>query len=170
MENQHFQCSQDSWLSFIGSDKKREGNYSADWQKKIYEVFIAFSQEVAPKINDAIAIDTLKREVAILKNRCELIERLSPIQVPIQTFAPYPYILKKQITIVVRYQDDQYTASFFDANISASGDTQEEAIFNIKDMIIGIYDILRGADNKDLGVWPLQQKNILNEFISLIEE
>ncbi|GAF95929.1 unnamed protein product, partial [marine sediment metagenome] len=35
-----------------------------------------------------------------------------------------------------------YIATFFDANISASGDTQTEAIFNLKDMIVGTFEIL----------------------------
>lgn len=123
-------------------------------------------QKIAVRINDIIAISEIKRDIAQLNRRCELIERLSPLYVPIQTFAPEPYILNKQINIVVRYQDNQYLASFFDANLSTSGDTQEEAVFNLKDLILATFQMLNEMRDRDLGPVPLHQKKVLEEFIS----
>ena len=50
--------------------------------------------------------------------------------------------IKKELHAVVRSHGDEHIATFFDANISASGDTETEAVSNLKDTIIGIFECL----------------------------
>jgi len=71
----------------------------------------------------------------------------------------------KPFQAVVRTVDGEYIASFFDANLSASGETHAEAVLNLKDIIAGTFDILTGMKDSDLGPGPLQQKRTLEEFI-----
>ena len=136
-----------------------------DWDRKFSILIDTYIKESVPKWQEAVRLEALQKEIADLKGRCELLERLSPILVPIETLTPEPYIIKKPFHAVVRYQDDQYIASFFDANLSASGDTQMEAVLNLKDMVVSAFEMLSIMGEADLGPGPLQQKKVLGEFI-----
>ncbi len=136
-----------------------------NWNKKFSILIDTYINEAVPKWQEAVQLEALQNEIVDLKERCELLERLSPILVPIETFAPEPYEVIKPFHVVVRFQDSEYIASFFDANLSASGDTQMEAIVNLKDIIIAIFDILTTENEEELGPSPLQQKKVLGEFI-----
>lgn len=124
-----------------------------------------FAAILLPKWEEAACLETLQREVGLLKERCTVLEQLSPILVPIESLAPEPYDVVKPFHAVVRYQNEQYIASFFDANLSASGDTQAEAVFNLKDIIAGTFDIVTILEESKLGPGPLQQRKVLEEFI-----
>ena len=139
---------------------------AGEWAKEIPELIGAFREELTVRLREATRIGILEREVALLKQRCSRLEELSPILVPIQSLAPEPYEVIKPLWAVVKVQDDQYIATFFDANISASGDTQTEAIFNLKDMIVGSFEILSETSANELGPEPVQQKKVLQEFIA----
>ncbi len=136
-----------------------------DWDRKFSILIDTYIKESVPKWQEAVRLEALQKEIADLKGRCELLERLSPILVPIETFTPEPYEVVKPFHVVVRFQDSEYIASFFDANLSASGDTQMEAIVNLKDIITATFDILTTENEKELGPGPLQQKKVLGEFM-----
>jgi len=85
--------------------------------------------------------------------------------VPIQSLAPEPYEVIKSFQVVVRPADGGYIASFFDANLSASGETQAQAVLNLKDIIAGAFEILADMKDAELGPGPLRQKRTLEEFI-----
>lgn len=111
-------------------------------------------------------IEGLEKEILLLRNRCDNLERTAPVIVPIESFAPEPYDIIKPFHVVVKFYEDQYIASFFDANLSASGGTPEEAVFNLKDMLIETFDILNELEDDKLGIGPRQQKAILKEFLA----
>ena len=60
---------------------------------------------------------------------------------------------------------DEYIASFYDANLSTSGDTVEEAYDNLKNIIISYFNILNRHKENELGPGPLMQKKVLNHFM-----
>jgi len=95
----------------------------------------------------------------------ELPTSAESLQVPIQSLAPEPYEVIKPFQVVVRAADGEYIASFFDANLSASGETQAEAVLNLKDIIAGTFEILAGMNDAELGPGPLRQKRTLEEFV-----
>lgn len=136
-----------------------------DWERKLSILIGTYIKESVPRWQEAVRLEALQKEIADLKGRCELLERLSPILVPIETFAPEPYEVVKPFHVVVRFQEKEYIASFFDANLSASGDTQMEAIVNLKDIITATFDILTTENEEELGPGPLQQKKVLGEFM-----
>jgi hypothetical protein len=85
--------------------------------------------------------------------------------ISIATFAPEPYELLKPISVVMESQGDGFVASFVEANINTSGETEHEAINTIKDMILMAYERLSAKDDHQLGPGPLKQMQILTSLI-----
>jgi hypothetical protein len=85
--------------------------------------------------------------------------------IAITTFAPEPYELLRPISIVIEGQAKGFIASFVEANINASGETEHEAINMVKDTILMAYERLGSKDDKSLGPGPLRQKQILMSLI-----
>ena len=87
------------------------------------------------------------------------------ILVPVTTFAPEPFELVKDILVVVQSTGEDFTASFFDANIHASGDTQEEAVANLKDVMLIMLRRFEKEPEHRLGPEPKRQLAVLRDFI-----
>ena len=85
--------------------------------------------------------------------------------VPITTFTPEPYRLKRDILAVVQPSEGGFIAGFFDANVHASGDTEEEAIRNLKSLMLDLFEALTIETRGNLGPEPTRQLAVLNEFI-----
>ncbi len=143
----------------------REETIADNWEEALGGFVNDFAGALVRKLGSVTRIETIEAEVLLLKDRCVLLERTAPLVVPIETFAPEPYEVIKPFHCVVRLQDGEYIASFFDANLSASGDTYSEAVFNLKDVIVGTFEMLTMMDEDDLGPGPLQQKRVLEEFM-----
>jgi predicted RNase H-like HicB family nuclease len=95
-----------------------------------------------------------------------LLTREGAIVVPVQTFTPEPFDVLKEIPVVVRPQEDgSYVASFFDAAICMSGDNPEEAVQNLKEFMLGLYEDYLAEGEEVLGQEPLRQWKVLKEFI-----
>ena len=90
-------------------------------------------------------------------------ERSAPssIHVAISTFAPEPFEVVEPFDIVIQSDDDGYVASFLEANISSAGDTQHEALENLKDLILMIFQDFEGEEDDSLGPAMLRQRMIL---------
>ncbi len=110
-------------------------------------------------------LEMVRNEFSVVYDRLARLEEGASIRVPIQSLAPEPYELIKPIEVVVQFMDDEYTASFFDANLSTGGDTQVEAISNLKDLIVGTFELLTETKDTELGPGPSRQKAVLREFI-----
>jgi predicted RNase H-like HicB family nuclease len=95
-----------------------------------------------------------------------LLERgFPPIRVAITSFAPEPYSLLQPIEILIEPVQDSFVASFFDANISASGDNQQEAFDNLKRLILDVYESLRAESLDRLGPEPKRQLAVIESFL-----
>jgi predicted RNase H-like HicB family nuclease len=84
---------------------------------------------------------------------------------PITTFAPEPYEASPPALVVIQRSEDAFVASFFDANIHASGDTEEEAFRNLKSLILDIFESLSGEPPGRLGPEPKRQLAVLRQLI-----
>jgi len=84
--------------------------------------------------------------------------------VPITTFEPEQFELLKPIQVVVQPTGDGYMCTFFDANVNASGETQVEAVANLKSVILDTFEDLE-SEKKPLGPGPNQQLAVLRSFI-----
>ena len=89
----------------------------------------------------------------------------SPAVVPVVTFAPEPFELLRDLPVVVQPVEEYFTATFFDANISTSGETQEEAVANLKELILDIFESLEAEPEERLGPEPARQKAVLARLI-----
>jgi len=56
----------------------------------------------------------------------------------------------------------------FDANISSSGDTQEEAVDNLRMLLVEIFEDLSNEPTDKLGPEPLRQLAVLGQYIRKI--
>jgi len=69
--------------------------------------------------------------------------------------------------IVVEPMAQNYVATFFDADIGICGPTAEEAVDNVKALIVDIFEDLERDENENrLGPGPETQLKILREFIA----
>jgi hypothetical protein len=82
---------------------------------------------------------------------------------------PEPFKLLREIPVVVQPSGDEYVASFFDANVHASGCTETDAVENLKDVMLGLFAYLEGQPAKRLGPMPAKQRAVLREFIRRAE-
>ncbi len=83
----------------------------------------------------------------------------------ITSFAPEPYSLLYPIEIRIEPAQGSFVAFFFDANISASGDNQQQAFGNLKSLILDVYDSLRAEPPDRLGPEPKRQLAVLESYL-----
>ena len=70
--------------------------------------------------------------------------------VPIETFDPEPFELRRPVSVVVQAFGNSFVASLFDANINASGETAQDAVANLKDLILALFIRLGKEPNQRL--------------------
>lgn len=134
-------------------------------QQAVLQLVAETASELREKLRTVASMEMVRKELAIVNSRLDHLEQQAPLVVPIQSLAPEPYELIKPIEAVVQLVDDEYIASFFDANLSTGGDTQVEAISNLRDLIVGTFELLTETKDSDLGPGPRQQKAVLKEFV-----
>jgi predicted RNase H-like HicB family nuclease len=100
--------------------------------------------------------------------KAELTRRVETIVIPIATLAPEPYELVRAIPVVVQPAGGEFIASFFDANISTAGDTQEEAVANLRSLLLDMFEYLESEPPEALGPEPTRQLGVLRAFLTRI--
>lgn len=136
-----------------------------NWRQNVPILLGNLANTAVGNLHEAVRVSSLQQEIVFLKQRVSSLEKNASMVVPIETLTPAPYKLIKAIHVVVRRYDNDYLTSFFDANLSASGDTQEESVLNLKDIIVSTFEMLLSMDNDMLGPGPLQQKRVLGDFL-----
>lgn len=112
-----------------------------------------------------VRLDKLEREVSSLKNVVAHLRSSQSLVVLARTLAPEPFELLKDIPVVIQRSDDEYVASFFDANINASGGTETDAVANFKDVLLAVFERLEKEPTERLGPGPARQLAVLREFV-----
>ena len=97
--------------------------------------------------------------------KAELTRRVETIVIPIATLAPEPYELVRAIPVVVQPAGGEFIASFFDANISTAGDTQEEAVANLRSLLLDMFEYLESEPPEALDPEPTRQLGVLRAFL-----
>jgi predicted RNase H-like HicB family nuclease len=86
--------------------------------------------------------------------------------VPIQDLGPSPVEVKQPIFAVVQEEDGVFVASFVDANMNASGETQLEAVKMLKDVIASSFQLFVNKETV-LGEEPQRQLAVLRRFVGM---
>lgn len=102
---------------------------------------------------------------ALLQKTSVIAPAKRSIIVPIQSLAPEPYQLAQPLLAVVNEVDEGYEAAVFDPGIFASGDTEEDAVSDLKSALIDTYERLSELKADQLGPGPTRQKEILDLYI-----
>ena len=76
-------------------------------------------------------------------------------------------VVKKPIPVVISGKDDDYVASFFDANISAGGDTPQEAFGNLREILVAKIDLFNSLPPEKIGREPTKQFATIREFVAI---
>lgn len=109
-------------------------------------------------------LERVEQELEAQRQRLEMLEtRGAPCKMEIHTFAPEPYRVKKPIPILVRQHGGEFMASFIDANVNASGETEQEAFEAVKVLMLDMLDQLAGKSK--LGPKLAARLAVLREFI-----
>jgi predicted RNase H-like HicB family nuclease len=90
--------------------------------------------------------------------------------VTIESLEPEPYEIMRPFTAVVMEAEGGFEAAIFDLGIFAPGDTEEEAIANLKETLLDTVDRLNELPDTRLGKGPLRQKSLLNKWIRRVEK
>jgi hypothetical protein len=161
----------DPEVSAISDLFHEAGDRMAVQQSRSVEDQLRAAFESPQKINQLCeAVERLETKIdQLLKKLDETSSRPQSILVPIETLAPEPYDLLRPFTTVITRSGEEFEASMFDAGIFASGDTEEDAVANLKDTLIDTYERLNELADDQLGPGPLKQKNILNNLIRKVE-
>ncbi len=110
-----------------------------------------------------LAVETILDSVT--RKLDELRTAKTCLWVPIDSFGPEPYEIVKPITAVVVPSDEGFEASFFPANLHAWGETEEEAISTLKEVLIDTSVRLNELSDDQLGPEPQRQKATLMAYI-----
>jgi hypothetical protein len=107
----------------------------------------------------------LQERLRLLEAKVNELSKPGSFLVKITTLAPEPYDLVKEISVVVQPSGGEFLASFFDANVNASGCNEREAVETLKDMLMRRFDYLMGLPAEKLGAGPSKQLAVLRCFI-----
>lgn len=120
--------------------------------------------DVCPYFDEiTIAVQTLKEEFKQLKEI--LREGAAPFCTFIASLGLPELEIKKPIPVTIRPDGDSVIASFLDANISAGGDTLEDAICNLQSLIADVFDMHAQSRIEQLGPSMRRQRAVLMEFV-----
>ncbi|HET9228498.1 MAG TPA: hypothetical protein VFR31_17610 [Thermoanaerobaculia bacterium] len=111
------------------------------------------------QFDHALRLDRLEQAVRALG------ERIDPVTLQISTFAPEPYEVLRPIPVLIRPDGDEFVASFVEANVNASGETQQEAFESLKLLVLDVFDSLRSHPSEKLGPESARRLAVLRDFI-----
>ena len=109
-------------------------------------------------------MDALEGEIRDLRERMDEMAP-QPFTVFI-TMIPKPLKLRRDIPVLIQPNGDDFVATLVDAGISATGDTDVEAIDNLKDIITQKFSLFEAMPESKLGKIPRNQLAVLRSLIA----
>jgi predicted RNase H-like HicB family nuclease len=143
----------------------QKGAVSENWQAGVPDLLSNLAATLQARWKDAVRMESIERDLLTLKGQVSQLQRGCPTVVPIDTLAPEPLEVIRPFHVTVEPYEDEYRASFFDANLTAFGETRNEAIWNLKDIIAATFEMLVDVGETKLGPGPTRQFRVLREFI-----
>jgi hypothetical protein len=110
-------------------------------------------------------IGGFEKRITMLENKVRELSSPHSFVVPITTLGTEPYDLLKEIKVVIQASDEEFLATFFDANVNAFGCNEADALDTLKDMLLRRFDYLESLQPEKLGPGPAKQLAVLRCFI-----
>lgn len=85
--------------------------------------------------------------------------------VPLTTLAPEPMQLRLNIPATVEGGGEDFTATFTEANVSASGETAADALANLKASLVSTFEFLESLPESERGPLPARQWEVLRSAL-----
>jgi hypothetical protein len=112
---------------------------------------------------------TLRHQLDEVVGRVNVLEQRihqRSVVIPIQSLEPAPVDVVAPILAVVQEEDGAFVASFVDANMNASGETQLDAMEMLKDVIASSFQLFLSKEQV-LGEESKRQLAVLRHFVRL---
>jgi hypothetical protein len=140
-----------------------EPQIAIEWLEEFSAATQKIGERIAEKAQTAYddRLSMLEREVEALAHHVHELRQIQPLVVPVVAINSNKIRLKKAFFIVVQRDEDDYLATFFDANISASGESDVEAVDALKEIMIAKYLKFLELGPEKLGREPTRQLEIL---------
>jgi len=129
------------------------------------KAFASLAENLRPRIEADMRLSILEKVVLELRSTVNDLQNRQTITVPLISLEPEPLELIRQIPVVLQPDGDGFMATFFDANINASGDTQTDAVENLKDLIASSFHRFSELGEEKLGPGPRRQFAVLRSLI-----
>jgi hypothetical protein len=91
--------------------------------------------------------------------------KAAALTVLITTLVPEPFELTRERKATVQPVGDEQVASFFDATRNASGSTELDAVANLKDVTLSVFEFLSAQPKDQLGLGPARPRAVLHGLI-----
>lgn len=110
----------------------------------------------------------LEKEVASLSQRVDELRRVQPMVVPVTNILSDEVSLIRSFMAVVQRDEDDYIATFFDANISGSGESDVEAVDALKEIMVAKFLKFDSLGPDKLGRQPTRELNVLRTVMQRV--
>jgi hypothetical protein len=114
-------------------------------------------------------INSVSQQLAELKQEILRLQSLRAYVVPLTTLSS-EFQLTQPIPVTIEGCDENFIATFTEANISASGETEGDAIANFKDSLVSSYQVLEAMPSDKLGPLPARQWKVLQNVVRRTSE
>ena len=135
-----------------------------NWVEQLRSAAAQLALSAETKREQFLRLASLEKQVEALRRSVGQLTNSQAIVVPISTLEPEPFELLREIPVVVQPTEDGYLATVFDVNLGMTGDTQQEAVANLKQLIVDVFDELE-QDEERLGPHPARQLAVLRSLI-----
>jgi predicted RNase H-like HicB family nuclease len=140
------------------------------WMQDVWR-FQAETRRLQSRWSEAIiqlagSVESIQGKLDRLTTALDQLASQRTFVVPLSTLAPEPLQLKLNIPATIEGDGDDFTATFTEANVSASGDTEADAIANLKESIVATYKILESIPVSEMSALPARQWNVLKSAIT----
>lgn len=137
-----------------------------NWRQDLQVAIKRLQAEMAERRKKHELIQHMHDRIVTLEDAVSRLPQCGSIIVPLTTLAPEPFELLREIKIVLEPADEEeFIASFFDANLNAQGCNQQEAFENLRETILSRFDYLDAIDPAKLGPAPTKQIAILRTYV-----
>ena len=124
----------------------------ADWKTERQEIMTA--------------ITAIKRDVAGLARQLNKLSNVNPTRAAtLSTLGIEGIEIRKPISVTIEQDGDSFIANFYEANLSAAGDTIPKALGGLQNLIADAFEDLENEPLEKLGKSMKKQKRILQEML-----